>query len=359
MNKWLGLILISVYPIHSYAIENGTSVAWDNYNNDDIIKLYSADEKNACSGTLIAGKYALTAAHCVVEQSGNHNIISKIKTARGQQHHIIHNNVSSGYDVEEDEVGASYPDFALTELEHFVDATHIHFFADLTINPFAEGDSIKVFGFGGTGEKLNYADFTMTELGGGSLERLDGEMVNTSHTYWGDSGAAWLNSNNRIVAAHKGSGEYGLGAITTRETYGTNLFYSRDFILNTINGWHYPTLAYTSNGKGTITVQSLHSAAYGTVNDIAYTTGDDVQIVGGTCTTMTNIKPFATCTYEIESSGGQGSIVLGQASDGTDEIIRINKPMPTSNDDEGGSLGAFGLLLLSGFGFIRKKRHHG
>ncbi len=141
MNKWLGLILISVYPMHSYAIENGTSVAWDNYNNDDIIKLYSADEERNCSGTLIAGKYTLTAAHCV-ERS---DLISKIKTARGQQYQIVTNNIHPSYDATIDN---SYPDYALTELEHTVDATHIHFFADLTTNPFIEGNSIKVFGFG-------------------------------------------------------------------------------------------------------------------------------------------------------------------------------------------------------------------
>ncbi|WP_141677103.1 trypsin-like serine protease [Aliivibrio fischeri] len=346
MNKWLGLILLGAYPIHSYAIENGTSMAWNNYHNDDIIKLYSADEKRNCSGTLIAGKYTLTAAHCV-ERS---DLISKIKTAHGLQYQIVTNNIHPSYDATIDN---SYPDYALTKLDHSVDAARIHFFADLTINPFVEDAPLKVFGFGGTGEKLNYADFTMTELVGGDAARLDGKMVNASHTTGGDSGGAWLDSNDRIIATHKGGGTpYTDGH---RETHSTNLHFSQAFILDTINGWHYPTLAYTSNGKATITVQSLHR---GPITDSATFSGD-VQIVGGTCYDGHSVTPYETCTYEIESSGGQGSIVLGQASDGTDEIIRINKPMPTSNGKEGGSLDAFGLLLLSGFGFIRKKRHHG
>ncbi|MFA1563245.1 trypsin-like serine protease [Aliivibrio fischeri] len=347
MNKWLGLILLGAYPIHSYAIENGTSMAWNNYNNDDIIKLYSADEKRNCSGTLIAGKYTLTAAHCV-ERS---DLISKIKTARGQQYQIVTNNIHPSYDATIDN---SYPDFALTELEHSIDATHIHFFADLTKDNFIDKAPIRIFGFGGTEENLHYADLTMTDLIGGNAKRLDGQFINKGNSTGGDSGGAWVNKNGRIVATHKGGKLFDDGR---RETYSTNLSNSdsSNFILETINGWHYPTLAYTSNGKGTITVQSLHR---GPITDSATFSGD-VQIVGGTCYDGHSVTPYETCTYEIESSGGQGSIVLGQASDGTDEIIHINKPMPTSNDAEGGSLGVFGLLLLSGFGFIRKKRHHG
>ncbi|OCH37367.1 trypsin-like serine protease [Aliivibrio fischeri] len=349
MNKWLGLILLGIYPMHSYAIENGTSVAWDSYNNDDIIKLYSADEKNACSGTLIAGKYILTAAHCVIEHDGNHNIISKIKTAREQQYQIVEPNAHLDYGIEE----SNWHDLAFAELSHSVDTTRIHFFANLTKNVFVDEAPIRIFGFGSTKEYLHYADFTMTDLGKNPDDRLDGKMVTQAHTIYGDSGAAWL-SDDRIVAVHKGSAHYTDGH---RETYSTNLSNSdsSNFILETINGWHYPTLAYTSNGKGTITVQSLHR---GPITDSATFSGD-VQIVGGTCYDGHSVTPYETCTYEIESSGGQGSIVLGQASDGTDEIIHINKPMPTSNDAEGGSLGVFGLLLLSGFGFIRKKRHHG
>ncbi|MDN4695765.1 hypothetical protein QYZ45_17635 [Vibrio parahaemolyticus] len=39
--------------------------------------------------------------------------------------------------------------------------------------------------------------------------------------------------------------------------YGTTIQSVQDFITETIDGWHYPTLV-DANGKATITIQSLH-----------------------------------------------------------------------------------------------------
>ncbi|MDN4728012.1 GlyGly-CTERM sorting domain-containing protein [Vibrio parahaemolyticus] len=141
-----------------------------------------------------------------------------------------------------------------------------------------------------------------------------------------------------------------------RSAYGTTIQSVQDFITDTIDGWHYPTLADTDeNGKATITIQSLHRDE---VVDTAW--GDNVTITGGTCLEGL-IESFDKCTYDIESDGTQGELYLTD-----DEVIHINKPIEntgggdggnnnTDNDDSGGSMGFWPLLLL-GIATLRRKR---
>ena len=116
----------------------------------------------------------------------------------------------------------------------------------------------------------------------------------------------------------------------------------------TINGWHYPTLANTSNGSATIKVQSLHVSP---TIDVAYTSGD-ATITNRKCLNNIDVQPFQTCTYTIESQG-TGTLHLSDS-----ESITINKPAPTpesSGGDSGGSLGFLSLIGLFSLGLIRKK----
>ncbi|NMU53040.1 GlyGly-CTERM sorting domain-containing protein, partial [Vibrio parahaemolyticus] len=117
-------------------------------------------------------------------------------------------------------------------------------------------------------------------------------MVNESHTTGGDSGAAWTinkDGNEEIIAIHRGKS-------TNPNTMefsadGTTIQSVQDFITDTIDGWHYPTLANTDeNGKATITVQSLHRDI---IFDSAW--GDNVTITGGTCLDGSPINPFDKC----------------------------------------------------------------
>ena len=117
----------------------------------------------------------------------------------------------------------------------------------------------------------------------------------------------------------------------------------------TINGWHYPTLANTSNGSATIKVQSLHVSP---TIDVAYTSGD-ATITNRKCLNNIDVQPFQTCTYTIESQG-TGTLHLSDS-----ESITINKPAPTTESsgdgDSGGSLGFLSLIGLLGLGLIRKR----
>jgi hypothetical protein len=171
------------------------------------------------------------------------------------------------------------------------------------------------------------------------------------HLYAGDSGGAVLNQYNEIVAVNNSTSTWdfdGENETNEHSAFSANLSESKGFILETINGWHYPTLANTSNGVATIKIQSLH------VNptvDSAYTSGD-ATITGGTCTTMNSVSAFQTCTYTIESQGGEGQLILSD-----NEVININKPTvtPNSGGSDGGSLGFLSIIGLLGLGFIRKK----
>ncbi|GAL14931.1 possible trypsin protease [Vibrio astriarenae] len=135
-----------------------------------------------------------------------------------------------------------------------------------------------------------------------------------------------------------------------RETYGTDLTYAADFILETIDGWHYPTLA-TANGKTEITVQSLH--LNGAV-DTAYTDGDAMLVVDESTCITNAVSSFDTCTYVIESEGGEGTLYLSN-----DEVIKINAVTatpPQEGESSGGSFGLGSLLLLTGFAWRRQSK---
>lgn len=242
---------------------------------------------------------------------------------------------------------------AVSELNHHIDTQQIHFFSISTTNPIQTNDSVNVFGFGGTYEDLNYASFTTTTHKPEKDSVFAAMIANGGNTTGGDSGGAWL-KNNTIVAVHKGSKD---STIDPRTTYSTNLHYSKDFILEKVNGWHYPTLANTSNGVTTIEIQSLHQGDVDLLNDLYFFGDVDVDEARGTCVTDRTISPFEVCTLEVSSNGGEGTIVLANGQE-----IQINKPAPTvtppvtsGGGESGGSLGFLSIIGLLGLGFIRKK----
>ncbi|MDE0552519.1 trypsin-like serine protease, partial [Vibrio sp. VP6] len=60
----LSLIALSLLSASSYAVENGTPVDWSQH--DDTVRLDNSTNKSLyCTATLISGRYAITAGHCV------------------------------------------------------------------------------------------------------------------------------------------------------------------------------------------------------------------------------------------------------------------------------------------------------
>lgn len=343
----LSLIAFSLLSASSYAVENGISVDWSQH--DDTVRLDNSTNKSLyCTATLISGRYAITAGHCI--DDGGLDIMT---LSNSENLPLSAQWITPEYT---DEYGRRAKDAGIVRVDVPVDYRHIQF---LNIDEQSEGEPMMIRGFGGTVDSINQADFTFSHYNYADLYYVYADTVNESHTTGGDSGAAWTISHDgseEIFAIHRGSAMN--SSTNERSTYGTTIQSVQGFITETIDGWHYPTFADTdADGKATITIQSLH-------RDDAVDTawGDNVIITGGTCLDGL-IKPFDKCTYDIESDGTQGELYLTD-----NEVIHINKPIEntgggdggnnnTDNDDSGGSMGFWPLLLL-GISSLRRKYKH-
>ncbi|PMM40564.1 trypsin-like serine protease [Vibrio splendidus] len=321
MKKTLLALGLSVLSSSAFAITNGTIVDWKN-DFDDYVS-------GNCTGLIVGGDQILTAAHCGI---GGNYVIRNDGTEITVNSKVDHPNytLSANYDI--------------STLNIDIQSTqNIRFFANLNNPTASKGDAVHAYGFAGSLTELKRGDFTVSRVSDASQYRFYHEYDENagSKTEHGDSGGAWFNASNEIIGITRGSDAFG------------DLFYSKDFILEAVNGWHYPTVL-KGTGTQTIKVQSLH---LNSVVDSATSSGD-VTITGGTCQTLPAIDAFDTCTYELDVTGS------GQLHLTTNEVIDINPVTPTlvppptttpSSGGSGGSLGFLSLLGLAVFGRLRKR----
>lgn len=316
------ILAVSIFAsFHAAAIENGTLVDWEK-DFDDFVS-------GNCTGLVVGGNKILTAGHCG---------IVKNKVVGHDGANIA---VNSRVDHPKYNYYSNY-DFSVLDVAN-IKTQNIHFFADLSQPTAVKGDTVTAFGFGGSPKTLKKGDFKIERVSSVSIDMLYHRYeIGSVKTVNGDSGGAWFNSSNKIIGLTHG-GE----AVS-------DLFYAKEFLLDKVNGWHYPTVL-KGTGTKTVRVQSLHKNS---VVDAAYVAGD-VTITGGTCQSKATIDAFDTCTYTLDV---KGSGKLHLTSNETVDINPVSpKPVPpkvapAGSGGSGGSLGIIGLFGLALAGRLRCKK---
>ncbi|WP_019612880.1 trypsin-like serine protease [Psychromonas ossibalaenae] len=329
--KLLLAALLTTLPV--LAVEDGE--AKSEQDNPQFVKATS--DQGTCSSTIIGGKWVLTAEQC----SSSHSSGSietwdeeEIKRISVTDHP---NHGSDGFDM------------ALWELESLAQINKISLFSLDTVEL---SERVSIWGYGT--EELVSGGFEALEIENNFEQRLDLKNTCDGTTTSGDRGAASLNSSNQIVGVYSennaNSYECGNGSLSSRIDHD----YTQSWILETIDGWHYPTLVNTSSTTE-ITVQSLHLNG---VTAAAYTTGDaEINLASSTCDDN-SLDGFETCTYSISSKGEEGTLHLSD-----DEFITINEGQGEEDDGDddgiqlfGGAMNAAGLLVLFALVYLRRKR---
>ncbi|EOG7748431.1 TPA: trypsin-like serine protease [Vibrio cholerae] len=315
MKKSLVFITLAMASQATMAIENGASLNWAQ--NSDMATFN-------CTGTVIGGKYLLTAGHCEVQSKSILFSDGSFKTATVSNNPLGYGNPDG-------------PDISVWTLNTPYQTENIRFLANLNSEPVSDGDIINIYGFAGT-QQLKSAQTQISLASTNKPDWYASVDIGFGRTQAGDSGGAWTNQAGDIVAVHR-SGADGTMLATRLST-------SKDWLLDEINGWHYPTLATTSANRATITVQSLHRNV---TADTAYTDGA-ITLVGGTCLGNNAIAAFDKCTYIVEGSG-EGKLYLSAS-----EFVHVNKqvkptnptnPTAPSGDSGGGSFGWLSLAFLA------------
>ncbi|PTB34675.1 trypsin-like serine protease [Photobacterium phosphoreum] len=329
------LSLALLFSANALAIKNGQPV--DNKNYQSII------HSQYCSGTILGGKWVLTAEHCSTKEDTYPQIITSYDNKRTL--------VSQQINYSDWSNNGSTIDAALWRLPQNIAINHITI---ITPSPVQSGQDVTIFGYGGTANQLNKTTHRIINRSDFAPEyAVSLNNYNHGQTVGGDSGAPYLNNNNHLVAIHKGSQFQ--SNLQSDLAIATKVSAFKDFILETINGWNYPTNINNINGSQTITVQSLHNDV---IQDQATTTGDvNIDFNKSTCSNNL-ISPYETCTYVINGNGENGTLDLSP----TEHII-INgqldshdkdKPIINNNKSGGGTLGIFILTLLTLVAFKRR-----
>lgn len=348
--------LLSLTSLPALAIENGTALDWQQH--DNLVEMN-------CTGTIIGGDLVLTADHCKWDSAGG---LRPVTLSNGTQVET-RTQISSPIPPTE----TAYFDIGLWQLASTPTVTA---FTPLSLLPANIGEPLTILGFGETQQHLFQAIKNISTIYDTIYVTQD---IGQGVTAPGDSGAPVFKSD-AIIAIHSA----GMGEFSNE----MKLSYKpvRDFILNTVNSWHYPTKATVAqNTTVNVQIQSLIQSNDG-VGAIDLTTlvntAGDVTIGNISCVaqeldamnqlplaTKTDIKPFDVCTLPLTSNGDEGTVTITDPTgNNKDAVIVINKKVVTppvtdpstdknnSNGGGGGSMGWMAIFSLLLTGFLRRKQ---
>lgn len=402
------LTIITFYSFNANAIHYEDD-SFDNVNWDDNPSLVYMN----CTGSIIAGKYLLTAAHCIpnidYENDPDNTIynpkyysdwqqqgLTKVKIPTkvaldsnvafgvtydkwnnrdtpktyNTDHRYIKIAVPSDYEYDNSNGYLNHDIGILTLKDGYNTIEKINFINPKFLNI---GDRVNIFGARYLGDKY-LIENNQLRSGFATLDNTENDpdiengVISANSYTWGnhnntitesgDSGGMWLDENNDIVAlTSRGAGS----------TRGTILYENTQFILENINAWHSPTfVTMTAGEQKTITIQNLHNSTLDINNTIS--TSGDIALDSNTCD---YVAPWGKCDLIVSSAnGGDGQITLEE-----DFVIHVNE-LPSkyvdpededngdsdendqggSGDSGGGSVGLFSLFGLLLMGLIRRRQ---
>ncbi|AUI88949.1 hypothetical protein BS333_21450 (plasmid) [Vibrio azureus] len=333
----------------AWAVVNGEEIVWQDH--DNVVSL------SHCTGTRIGRNFVLTAAHC---HEGDVQI-SYIKDVNNEDIQLV-DSVAIHPNYVPTRVSE---DIALVKLTEATNVKKVQFFKDLSETTYVQDAPFSLLGFGGGNPEPTHASFQLKDKVDNYPVRIEAVQTGRGQVTNGDSGSAWVDENNLIFAVLSGTTLESTPGENKQIISGRDLHYAADFILENVDGWHYPTIA-DADGKTTIEVQSLHRD---NVTDSAYVTGDATLITEESTCLNGPIKPFGRCTYVIDSNGRKAKLHLSES-----EVVRINPNAADATDNtdnaaanpdtaegtksgkSGGSLGLISLSLLAIFGTLRRKK---
>lgn len=370
---------------------------------DNVVKLYFGN--STCTGTLIAGKWLLTTKHC-----SHHDGVSKTSLTTAWKPSfdasysptasyavpskmVVHPEYDEGAESVLMEI-ESYPNYAkfnpinpakmtMIAWEDFcmrsgLNKSFTNENCEWSTNPetgISEptivtgnyGQELFIYGYAGThtlrrGRIEAVSDFgrndesVLVGFMGAYADGFKGFDEDGIDTEGGDSGAPYLDKEGAIRGVN-----YGLSPVSEmKTTHADQLSYKPEWILNTINGWNYPTQVTTENNSAIVYFQSLHINGIDLLNTLST---DGVEIVEDSlfCKTPQNqsstllVEPWDICQMTItNTSGSEGKVYLS-----SDNVITVDygrkatePEVPTESDggSMGWSLSALGLLMI-----IRRK----
>ncbi len=288
--------VLAYKPIDEVNIHTQSIVKIESFNNDGYLP---------CTGTLLANRWVLTAAHCVIHN--NEKVQHTDAVLADSEIFRVKNTVVHPHYL------TSNIDLALLELNQ-TSVNDDVIFLELENQP--HRNIVNVSGYGMT-SFLTMIPMHTSPTHVNSAELLLNNTQKGS-TRLGDSGAPYL-LGNRLVGIHNGSFSYDSSAdLASNHAYGIKLSHPdvAAFIQQTIDGWHFPN-SIQVYGKKKVQIQSLHRE----IEAIMLFSEGDVVIhyTESSCQKSSVISPFDTCYFMVESRGGKGKIVLSDH-----EVVSVN-----------------------------------